>query len=104
MLKINFPLNVKLEIKVKDKYYKTTPNVFRSWHGARKVEGKPFIGDVYCFLSNSLYRDGIQKQTVAARPKKIKVVPIAIRVITLSSKGAGVLPTSKSGRPIKFKK
>jgi hypothetical protein len=109
MLKINFPQNVKLEIKVKDKYYKTSSNVFRSWHGPRRADGKPFTGDVYCFNSNDLYRDGFQRVKEDKRAKgkelvkRIKALPpVSIMVIKASSKGPGVLPTTKSGRPIRM--
>lgn len=64
-LKYNFNTNAKLEIqlrsknrmgdKVKTKYVPCTPNVFRSFHGKRRIDGKPFKGQVYCFDSNAIY-------------------------------------------------
>jgi hypothetical protein len=106
MLKVNFPQNVKLEIKVKDKYYKTSSNVFRSWHGPRRADGKPFTGEVYCFNSNDIYRQYAPKAPTV-KVKKItfkKLEPLAIKIVTPSSKGAGYLPVTKSGRPLRMAK
>lgn len=64
-LTYNFPTNAKLEIqlrsktrmgdKVKTKWSTATPNVFRSFHGKRKVNDKTFKGQVFCFMTNAKY-------------------------------------------------
>lgn len=64
-LKYNFDTKANLEIqlrsknrmgdKIKTKYVPATPNVFRSFHGKRRINGKPFKGQVYCFMTNALY-------------------------------------------------
>jgi hypothetical protein len=108
MLKNNFPENVKLQIKVKGKYYTTTPTVFRSWHGDRRADGKAFKGDVYYFGTNDIYRSLAPKAesgTIKLKPEKIlKALPLYLRVIKQSSKGPGTLPITKTGRPVKVKK
>jgi hypothetical protein len=55
-LKYNFNPKAKLEIQVNKKYYKCSPNVFRSYHGKRRVDGKNFIGERYYFNTNDLYK------------------------------------------------
>jgi hypothetical protein len=98
MLTMNFPEKAKLEIKVKNKFYTTTPNVFRSWHGVRRVAGKSFDGDVYCFNTNDLYRMGIPKAPV------VKLKTIKITVIEPGYRVGKVRITAKSGAKVKVVK
>jgi len=60
-LKINFDKNAKLEIYDEHKRWReVTPEVFRSWTGERKVNGKEYEDTVYFWLSNKIYESRIK--------------------------------------------
>jgi len=90
----NFNTNAKLEIqiksknrmgdKVKTKWMLATPNVFRSFHGKRRVDGNPFKGQVFCFMSNARYgidafADGYKTAPVKSRVPEKK--PLSIKIV-----------------------
>jgi hypothetical protein len=56
MLVYNFNPKALLEVKTpkSSKYMKTCPDVFRSYGGMRRVDGKPFKGAVYYYQSNEI--------------------------------------------------
>mgnify|MGYP000867563318 CR=1 FL=1 len=104
MLKIDFPMKGKLEIKVNGKYCRVSPNIFRSWHGERRLDGKPFKGEVYYFGTNDVYRENVPRP-VEKKEKGTKLTPkelgpIRIKVVTSSRKSPSTLPLVKSGRTL----
>jgi len=93
-LTYNFNTNAKLEIqlktktrmgdKTKTKWMPATPNVFRSFHGKRKVNGEPFKGQVFCFMTNAKYgvdafMDGYKTAPVKSRMPEKK--PLSIQIV-----------------------
>lgn len=50
-LKMPFPTTAKLEIE-NHSWIEVTPEVFRSWTGPRRIDGKSYSGPVYNYLSN----------------------------------------------------
>lgn len=52
-LKIDFDAKAKLEIKYKV-WLKTEPDVFRSWPGERRLNGKTYNGPIYIVDENKI--------------------------------------------------
>lgn len=49
---------VRLEIKVRaesDRWSSVSKEVFRSWSGERRLNGQPYFGPVYLYLTNEPY-------------------------------------------------
>ena len=64
-LKINFDKNAKLEIYDEHKRWReVSPEVFRSWTGERKVNGKTYEGPIYIWLSNHIYESRISLKSL----------------------------------------
>jgi hypothetical protein len=93
-LTYNFNTNGKLEIqlktknrmgdKTKTKWMPATPNVFRSFHGKRRVNGVNFKGQVFCFMTNAKYgidafMDGYKTAPVKSRIPEKK--PLSIQIV-----------------------
>jgi hypothetical protein len=106
-LTYNFPTNAKLEIqlrsktrmgdKVKTKWSTATPNVFRSFHGKRKVNDKTFKGQVFCFMTNAQYgidafMDGYKNAPVKSRMPEKK--PLSIQIVKKGKAAGYTLRTS----------
>jgi hypothetical protein len=54
-LEINFDPTAKLEVNTRgDRWCKTSFEMFRSWGGKRRINGKPYEGPVYNFLTNNV--------------------------------------------------
>ncbi len=91
----NFNTNSKLEIQttvkrpfggVRKNWMTVSPNVFRSYHGKRKVDGITFKGLVYYWLSNQLYRSPSTKSvvngfriTIIRKPHNNKPVHLTVK-------------------------
>lgn len=43
-----------IDVRGTGNYCKVTWNIFRSWGGPRKVNGKHFYGNVFLYLSNDV--------------------------------------------------
>lgn len=43
------------EVEVNGCWVKVTHDIFRSWSGRRRKNGKPYRGKRYYFLSNTVY-------------------------------------------------
>ena len=56
-LEYNFDKKAKLEIAVParttDEWREVSPEIFRTWMGKRKVDGKLFEGKTYIYLTNN---------------------------------------------------
>ncbi len=92
----NFNTNSKLEVQVTVKrpfggvrrnWISVSPNVFRSYHGKRRVDGKVFKGVVYYWMSNQQYGSPTTKKerstvkiTVIRKPRKSKSVNLRIKL------------------------
>jgi|ERR1041384_3953518 hypothetical protein len=46
--------HAKLEIEVNKNFVEVTSDVFRSWAGKHKIDGKEYKGPIYYFLSDTL--------------------------------------------------
>ncbi len=54
-LQIDFNPTAKLEVNYrKDLWCETSPEMFRSWGGGRRINGKIYQGPVYNFLTNKV--------------------------------------------------
>jgi hypothetical protein len=49
----DFDVTAKLEVFYGKAWIETSPEMFRSWTGLRKLNGQDFHGTVYAFLDNS---------------------------------------------------
>jgi hypothetical protein len=49
----DFDVTAKLEVFYGNSWIETSPEMFRSWTGLRKLDGQEFRGTVYAFLDNS---------------------------------------------------
>ncbi len=93
----NFNTTSKLEIQttvkrpfggVRKNWITVTPNIFRSYHGTRRVDGNRFKGIAFYWMSNQTY--GSPSTTKEARskvniivvrkPRKFKTVNIRIKM------------------------
>ena len=64
-LVIDFNPTAKLEVEIRQNcWVETSPYMFRSWGGNRRINGKPFQGAV-CFLGSNALAE-TQKQTINA--------------------------------------
>jgi hypothetical protein len=69
-LKINFDKNAKLEIYDEHKRWReVSPEVFRSWTGERKVNGKKYEGPIYVWLTNHIYESRIKMKNLIKEDK-----------------------------------
>lgn len=74
-LKIDFDKNAKLEIYDEHKRWReSTPEVFRSWTGERKVNGKEYEGTIYFWLSNKIYESRIKMKDLIAEKISVETI------------------------------
>lgn len=55
------------EIKIKKSWHTVDEQVFRSWQGERKLNGNPYSGPVFYYLSNEQVRQ-VSKNSCIPRP------------------------------------
>jgi len=54
-LTVNFNPTAKLEVEIRtNTWVETSADMFRSWGGNRRVNGKPFNSEVFFLLSNEV--------------------------------------------------
>jgi len=63
-LTIDFDPTAKLEIEIRtNRWSPVTADMFRSWSGNRKINGRPYTGPVYFLWSNQVSEPVEQLQT-----------------------------------------
>jgi hypothetical protein len=64
-LVINFDPTAKLEVQIrKNVWCETSADIFRSWGGDRRINGKPFISRTWYLHTNKIVTEVEQLQTV----------------------------------------
>jgi hypothetical protein len=64
-LDINFDPTAKLEVEIrKNIWCETSADLFRSWGGGRRINGKPFVSRVFYLHTNNIATSVEQLQTV----------------------------------------
>lgn len=54
--------DAKLEIHA-NSWIEVSPEVFRSWTGQRRMNGKPYKGKVYVYLTQKEFKGGLPRET-----------------------------------------